>query len=417
MTLRLGALFAIMVLTGCTIDIGQGSQFAGQRCFQETDCVEGLICHERVCTPQVGSSGSGDNNATDGPDFGNNSFNGQNSGVVDGGPPTLDVAQSDSGEGCVLGHRRCVSDLTYEICIGVGEGTEYRRSQCASGEICDEGRCIEIEPSCQDGEYCASGCDTDGEFCNSDCECQPFNPSLCEFQNQPCDEEGQFVNGYYCVSFDGQSQPRCWGVCSVNAQDPDATCPDPNSVCAFGADEENGLCMTTCSTDPATGQSTGCGAEDLGCLSIDVSLGDGICAPINDDNELNDRCDPNNFFDCDEGLVCINSGGGPTGRCRESCRPFAWSGMGTDCEAGHCLPFSDDFGICADDNMSSDGESCTPQFTACGEDAVACYPSGGVGSNECSRLCRLAEGDLDCPDPASNCIQYDPQQDELGVCN
>ena len=126
-------------------------------------------------------------------------------------------------------------------------------------------------------------------------------------------------------------------------------------------------------------------------------------------------CDENQFFDCEEGAICIDLGGPQGGRCREACRPFEFVGSPmTDCDAGHCIAFSSDLGICRPDNMSVEGEACNQQFTTCNDDAVGCYGGFG-GGTQCQRLCRLSEGDLDCVNNA-NCEQFDPQQNEIGTC-
>ena len=92
------------------------------------------------------------------------------------------------------------------------------------------------------------------------------------------------------------------------------------------------------------------------------------------------------------------------------------TGMGSDCDQGHCLPFSASLGVCFNDNNSTQGESCAPRQTACNEDAVGCYDAGGGA--ECLRLCRQDQGDFDCfgLNQPSTCTSFDPQQTELGIC-
>lgn len=460
MKLRLGAILASTLLfAACTVDIGNGSQLAGQTCFQESDCSQGLTCVERVCRPNLGGGITPDEDAGGGDanNIANNTTNNANNVTPDGGPP--DIGPTDTGPGCQEGRRRCVDSRTYEVCVEVQPGvTRFREVPCQDGQRCEDGSCTggmmcrdvdgdgfgdgcPLGPDCDDGnpnanpderEDCGTpfdddcdgqaneGCDgccpmgcNDDEFCSADCACEPYDPQICEFQNQPCSNEGAFQNGYGCFSFGGTAELRCWGICQINADDPDATCPDPDSACAFDAgDGENGICMTTCD-ETANGQNT-CGPADLGCLNLDIGDGDGICAPVNTDNGRNDRCNADTFFDCDEGLVCLNFQGGNRGRCREACRPFALNGNQTDCDQGHCLPFSAGFGVCFQDNMFDEGENCNPPQSACGDDAVGCYPNFS-GQTECQRLCRLDEGDVDCRGN-DDCTQFDMQQEELGVC-
>ncbi len=461
MTLRHGALLAITVLfTACGVDIGGGSQLAGQRCFQESDCADGLVCRERVCTPQLGSRPPTDDAGTSDDASGNNDNSGTNNAnnnLPDGGLP--DFGDPDFGQNCAIGDRRCISSRAYEVCVELEGGiSRYRDVACEDNQRCEDGRCFGDEmcrdidgdgygdgcrlgPDCDDGNptvnpgaredcetpfdddcdgrenegcngCCPMGCGAD-EFCNTDCVCQDYEPDVCEYQNQPCTNEGSFSNGFGCFSFGGTAEPKCWGICQLNADDPDATCPGENSVCAFDAgDGQNGICMSVCD-ESANGRNT-CGPPDLGCLNLDFDAGEGVCAPINPDNQRDERCDAETFFDCDEGLVCLSFQGGDRGRCQEACRPFARPGMQTDCQLGHCLPFSADFGVCFQDNMGSEGDTCSQPQTACNEDAVGCYPTA-QGQTECQRLCRLDEDDDDCQGNDS-CTQFDPQQQELGVC-
>ncbi len=447
----LAALFTLFTWSGCSVDIGDGSQLAGQSCFQESDCADGLTCSERVCVPFYGSrpNDSG-NNANNNPDM-----------FPDGGPRP-DMGPIDSGPDvrppCLPGERRCASTSVVEHCL---IDSIIREEVCPDNAVCEGGDCVPVGPDCRDNdgdgygagcprgadcndgdprinpgapERCSNrsddncngqineGCDPNGccvggcgpeAFCTAECACQPFDPGICEYQNQPCAFEGDFENGFYCVAFSPNDEPRCWGICDINAANPDATCPDPNSVCAFDAgDGQAGICMSACGTGPS-GMNNSCGEPGLGCLNLDIDLGDGICVPINADNGRGQMCDSDYFFDCDEGLICLQ-GGGNRGRCREACRPFFYSGMGTDCDQGHCLAFSEDLGVCFNDNNSREGETCAPAQSACNADAVGCYDAGD--GQECLRICRLDAGDSDCFGANQSCTSFDPQQTELGIC-
>lgn len=456
MQLRIGAFFASLLLAGCGVDIGGGSQFAGQRCFQDSDCAGGLSCVERVCTPTFGGGPLDPDAGNNTPNNVSNNENNQPPNNVDNNRPDP-VDMGPDPRPCAPGERRCLSEGIAQICF---EDGSIREEECAPDEFCEDGFCLDASPECRDNdrdgygrgcrrgedcndrdplinpgmpEFCGNrlddncdgaidercppdGCCPNGcapnEFCTDACVCQPFDQTVCQFQNQPCVNEGEFFNGYFCVAFTPGQEPRCWGICQINADDPDATCPDPTSVCAFDSgDGQNGICASTCDAD-AAGQRA-CD-QGLGCLQIEtLTSDDGICVPTNEDNQVGDFCDPDNIFDCADGLVCIQGFGG-RGRCREACRPFANGGMGTDCDQGHCLPFSEGFGVCFPDNMSTEGENCGPQFTACNADAVGCYDAGG--SQQCLRLCRLSQGNDDCADPNQGCNQIDMNQTEIGVC-
>jgi len=264
------------------------------------------------------------------------------------------------------------------------------------------------------GTCCPMGCGAN-EFCTTECQCVPYDPLVCAHQNQPCRQEGDFANGFYCFSFDGISESRCWGICDVNAADPNATCPDPNSVCAFDAgDGQNGICMGGCRKDPNGGSDC---APDMGCMHLDVDGADGVCTPTNPANGRMQSCNADSLWDCSEGNVCIDLMGNGTGRCREACRPFFWgtAGSATDCDEGHCLALGSDIGICFQDNMSQEGESCQPQFTMCNDDAVACYPAGQFDGT-CYRLCRLDQGNLDCANNQTCSDQFGDPESDVGVC-
>lgn len=461
LTHLIAPLFALLTLAGCSLDIGDGSQLSGQRCFQDSDCGNGLVCNQRVCVASFGSSSGPDdmggtsNNPTNNV---SNTPNNENNTPINNPINNINNVDPDMGPPCDPGERRCLGAEIVQVCLPDGQILE---EVCADGWFCEGGECQPPPDECRDNDgdgygpgcprgfdcddtnprtnpgmaescftsaddncngqvnegcdpngCCPGGCN-DNEFCSQDCVCQDYDPAVCEFQNQPCLFEGDFENGFYCINFNPNSdQPRCWGLCDINAPDPDATCPEPGSVCAFdGGDGQNGICMSPCGTS-ANGQVTGCDAG-LGCINLDVGQGDGICVPTNPENGRGERCDADYFFDCDSGLICLQ-GFGNNGRCREACRPFYWDGSNTDCDQGHCLAFSADLGVCFADNMSTEGQQCGPPQSACNEDAVGCYDLGA--GQECAKICRLDEGDADCDGVADDCTSFDPQQTELGIC-
>ncbi len=455
----------------CSVDIGQGSQLSGQRCFQESDCAGGLTCLERSCVPLVTGANrpdrdaggdDGSNNGVDNNGVNNGFNNPTNNGVDNNGVNNGFNNPTNNQSECRPTARRCISEVSYQECVSTDRGDFFETRRCPDGLFCEAGECVDpqtctdadgdqygigcrLGPDCDDNnpsvfpnrpEQCGNGlddncnggidegCDTDGccpggcgmsEFCTTECACVPYDPLVCEYQSQPCAQEGAFFNDFYCISIDGFSQPRCWGVCDVNADDPSSTCPDPNSVCAFDSgDGQNGLCFGSCGI--ADDGSYSCPTE-LGCLLIDVDDGPGICTPTNTANGPGDQCNPDSFWDCQDGYVCVDIQGNGRGRCRQACRPFEHGGantFGTDCFEGHCLPFSSALGICFRDNQSSvEGEQCQPQYTMCNDDALVCYPSGQFGG-ECYRTCRPSEGDVDCG-PMGFCESQDPEND-IGLC-
>lgn len=439
---RVASVCMILFFTSCGVDIQPGSQLAGQRCFFPSDCATGLTCYQRTCTPIAGTSQNNTNNQ-------NNQNNISDAGTdVTEFDVTFDIG-IDLGGNCDDGQRLCVNESTRAICID----EEWIIDPCGQGEFCAQGDCVDVnmctdrdgdgygngcergadcddrDPNVNPGERencntpyddncnmrvnedcelcCPGGCN-DNEFCNATCACEPFDPDICVAQNQPCNDEGAFNNGFFCFSVDGASTPRCYGICDKLSANPAATCPEPGSVCTFGGDQQ-GICFSGCNF------TQGCGEPGMGCLPYGSSPTDGMCIPTTN-NQLGQPCNPDQFFDCAEGALCVDFGGPAGPRCQPACRPFEFTpGPGTDCGMGqHCLGFSSDIGLCRDDNNSFEGDQCSPQFTTCNADAVGCYPGGGPGAS-CQRLCRLAEGDRDC-DNNWTCFQFDQQQDEIGVC-
>jgi hypothetical protein len=439
------ATLTTLLFSACGVDISPGSQFAGQTCFSDGDCREGLICVSRICTP----TGSGGGGTTDAGNNGNNAVtdggnvNNANNVLPDGG------ILPDQGEACELGDVRCVDDQRRAECIETESGPRFVSFACPADTACDEGRCVgdfpcmdqdgdgygdgcpagpdcedrvasinpgveescatpfddncngEAQEGCPVGGCCPNGC-ADSEFCNAQCQCQTFDPEVCQFQNQPCTNPDQFTNNLFCAEIgDGF---RCVGICDQRAPDPAATCPEPNSVCAFG-DDVSGVCLSGCDPD------IGCGEPGLGCLPVSGSALGGMCIPSNM-NPLGSSCSADIFFDCAPGLLCVDFEGNGQGQCEEACRPFGTDT--TDCRAGNfCLPFSAEIGLCVPDSGANEGDTCMGEGLTCGDDAVGCYPAG-FGGTRCQRLCRLQEGDVDCP--TGRCRQFAMDQNVLGVC-
>jgi hypothetical protein len=412
--LALSALFA-----ACSFDTNPGSSFAGQTCFEESDCAAGLTCRERRCRPISGEQPT---------DAGLDSVEEDTS---EEDTTEEDTTQNDTSEECTQFDTRCGEDGGLEIC---GRDGRWSDSECPGGTTCQDGECIgdttctdsdgdgyfggEGCPDCNDNdrninpgaeedcetpvddncngainegcetECCPGGC-ADNEVC-SVCECVEYDPGLCTTTGQPCDEPGQFVNGFFC-SEDFFDQPRCVGVCDTTAEDPDSTCPQEGTVCSFGQDGNQGICLEGCFLD------RGCSTPGFGCLPVGDTQADGICVPTDENNKIGDPCDPNQTFACEAGAFCINLGQGQA-TCQQACRPFE-DENGTDCDSGHCFPFSPTLGVCQEDaTVNNDGTCTQPQnaFRPCEEDATICVNTGGFGGSRCFDMCRVELGNADC---------------------
>lgn len=388
---------------GCSFDIEPGSQLAGQKCNSDDDCAEGLVCSERICRATAGESPW-----SSGPD----------AGEPDGGQPDSDHPPPPNvGTQCEPGERRCNSEDVYAVCETDPRHPDsqpgWQSYHCADDEICAQGRCVD---RCDEGQQfdpdtgecisvtepcCAGGC-ADDEICH-DCSCVSYNPNICEYQDQPCDSPGELMGRFYCIDYDGLTQPRCMGICDPQAPDPNATCPGPHSYCAFEDDNAfEGICMTSCAIDDP------CADDNMSCIYIDGTPGDGVCYPSTGTGEVGDLCDPQDPFSCAGEALCIE------GTCMQSCRPFEQSE--TDCNDGYCAPFDANMGVCIED--ASDGQGgCMMEGGTCGEDATGCYPSDEPGTQlQCYEFCRLEEETKDCSDDDHACHRFDQQNEVLGFC-
>lgn len=413
---------------GCGDEIEAGDQRPGQRCGTTSDCLPGLICSERRCVPTAdrpADAGPTDTDAESGPDTGD---------------------REETGAACEVGTRTCAGERTVRVCRD-GRFVEEPCPRDGGQWVCRGGRCVPDRP-CQDsdgdgyGEFCEAGpdCDDDdasinpgamercdtpvddncdgnvnesctsccgsgcgmGQFCDS-CSCTSYDADRCEHQLQPCDRRGR-SNGYFCSDF-GNGPSRCLRPCDESSEDPTSNCTTPNSACVFG-DGDRGVCLNGCTLEQ------GCGLDGLGCLPYDANR-EGICVPVEPDNEIGDRCGSDSVLNCEAGALCVEDQNG-VDRCAEACRPFAESGE-TDCSSGHCVPVSDRVGICRSDTGQGLGDPCGAEETACGEDAVVCLPDGAEQLC-CQELCRLDEGNADCR-AGRECVDARPDSDgDVGVC-
>ena len=415
----------VLILSGCGLDIQEGSQFSGQECFENSDCVSGLVCSQRRCRPVATGQQDLDAGPTEDADPDDTGPR-----LDTGLPPDTDLPE------CTEGARRCASETAAEVCLN----GQWTRRSCDSSidEVCQDGYCMsdtgvcqpgqsiclndetvgfctgnswDIVEVCQDGQTCADatciddpsdccpgGCGS-GEICDA-CTCQEYDIDVCQFQDQPCNQEEQISNNYVCARYGDQSQLRCFGICNTGAADPDASCPGTGERVCLNQDEgPNGLCMSACTIDD------GCADSRMGCLYYDVGPGDGLCIPVSDTGELGDSCDGFDTFSCTGSNMCIQD------TCVQSCRPF--TDGDTDCGDGYCLAFDSNLGMCTPSSELPNG-GCNQQGTTCNGDATGCFP-GGFGAVQCYDFCRLSLGDSDCSS-GETCWQYEAEQTQLGIC-
>lgn len=442
------AALAMAWLSGCGADINPGGQFIGQRCYSGSDCAQGLACRDRICvatTDFIGTQGDMSGDMTR-PDL----DPGVDMDRPDQTPP------QDMSVGCQVGQRTCRSERVFTECVASPDGGILRTRTCPEQTSCQNGRCIsacqdadgdgffancepfdcddttgrvnpgrsercndgidnncnmQIDEGCQMG-CCEGGC-PDGTFC-SQCACQPFDPNICTAQDQPCFNEGSFDNGFACADIFQTGQPRCVGICQLGGLDPNTSCPQPNTICAFetGQGQGQGICLSGCSFNQ------GCGSNTQGCLPFDNPSTDGICVPANPGAPIGSPCNVDDAFSCASGAICIESTTQPNGAgiCTQACRPFRFASGASDCDAGrYCQPLSAEVGICVRDNGLKEGETCRAFNTVCSEDSVGCFPTAD-GRQRCQRLCRLDRGASDCVMPMTRCRQFSQDQDGIGVC-
>jgi hypothetical protein len=457
--MRFSTIFVLAITLSqwaCSSPVESGNQLAGQECFLTSDCAQGLACFERRCI-SVGTLNPNNNpNNTNPNNINPNNINPNNINPNNINPNNLvpNNEPNNTPVSCIIGESSCVDEFALRVCVPGedGQGT-YVLQRCDS---CIDGRCVSPEEcvdrdgdgygigrcdgpqdcddtnpfvhpdrpedcntpyddncngrrneNCEVATCCPNGC-PDGSFCDATCACLPFDPEICQYQNQPCSEEGSFNSDFACASL-GDEPPRCYGICQLLADDPNSTCPEPNSICTFG-ESEFGICLSECAIGSV------CGTPELGCLPYGSSDQGGVCIPSDPTGTIGSRCSPNDSFPCESGAICIPSNNNPNvGRCEQACRPFEYANAsGTDCDTGHCLPFSPEIGVCVRDNLRSEGEICQAIGTTCNQDAVGCFPSF-AGNARCQRLCRLDAGATDCT-PGTFCQQFDPEQTEIGVC-
>ena len=260
-------------------------------------------------------------------------------------------------------------------------------------------------------EECCDPGDCGDEAICVECSCQEAPEDECLFQNQPCDPFQAGSNGtYQCIDFSGGADGICYGACALNARDPDSTCPEPGSICAFEFDFGEGVCLLRC--DPLT--QTGC-FEGQGCIAIRDTGG---CVPVGE-GELGEPCDPEEgIFDvCQAGLICTEIDQFGT-TCERLCHPFATvDNLPPLCTDGRaCFSFDTDFGLCFESLDQPEGSECDRRDGGrmCSDD-VMCSPAGR-GRFACQRLCRFERGDGDCENGGECETNRFLDSDEIGLC-
>jgi hypothetical protein len=329
---------------GC-IELTRGGSLAGQACFVDDDCAAGLRCIERNCRTEGGEPADAgrDIAATDIEDAAGNGRD-----IYSGDAEEKDSSGLDVGERDVL--------------------------------FADVG----VDASC-----CAGGCG-EGMVC-SECRCEPVELGPCRSQGQLCDEVEEWDSDYYCMYITDDRPGHCVGKCNGDLYDSDVTCPDSGSVCnpLELPMSSYSFCRSPCTIE------AGCEAPGFGCMPISHESYEGVCLPINENNQIGEACE--GTLDCAEGSICMG------GKCLEACDAFALrDDAGSDCDQGHCVPITRHLGMCRPDvSPAREGEECTDEQIAypCSDDALVCLPVSRGNINRCVRTCRLgSDGDEDCPD-------------------
>ena len=130
-----------------------------------------------------------------------------------------------------------------------------------------------------------------------------------------------------------------------------------------------------------------------------------------DEGGNGDPCDDET--ECMDGSSCVPGADGGS-VCAASCVPF--DGI-EDCGNGwFCLSLMENEGRCypPTDSGAAYDEDCAPAGNACAEDLVC--NAFAPGSVFCVALCRLSQGDADCPDTYSCLPVFMEMSDEVGSC-
>ncbi|TXD35883.1 hypothetical protein FRC98_14525 [Lujinxingia vulgaris] len=390
----------MLALSGCGIDFEARQQLPGQECRFDQDCVEGLVCTQRRCRPMSSLDADlpdSDLPDADTPDTDLPDADTPDSDLPDSFEPDTDIIPGT----CDEGDRACADEQTALRCDAAPDGqTAWVPVHCVENEFCaeDRGECLPREqaPCCEDG--CG-----DDQICN-ECQCIDIDPEVCNFQDQPCEVEGQVANGFICTNFEGNGELTCLGICNGDRSNPSSSCPAPNTHCYLEEGQPNGVCLSNCE------QGARCATDDMTCVAYEHDGGFGLCVPTSDDEEIGEECDEDEPFSCADGGLCVQ------GICRASCRPFGGYG---DCEGEDvCLPAGPNTGVCVDPGPNANtsaNDACDTSSAICGGDALVCAEAGFTPNADgvCLQICRLNAND--CAD-GSPCFPSGDENEEIGIC-
>ena len=306
----------------------------------------------------------------------------------DNNPCSLDVCNGDGG---------CAHEA-------LSEGECLDGDACTIGDHCEEGNCVGLPITCDDGDLCTA------DFCDGLGGCTTeFNTATCD-DGDPCTVNDTCSDGQcggYAVDCDCSVDADCLGLedgdlcngtlvcdtaklpylCQV-AQDTVVECPAPEegpdaiclkSVCAA----ESGACSLV-----PDHEGFSCNDGDL--CTIGDQCVEGVCTPgvapnCNDGNLCtDDSCDPDagcvhsdNIAPCEDGELCT---------------------IGDTCADGACLsggPLAcDDGDLCNGEESCVPGKGCTPGIPLSCNDGDPCN-----GNETCDPTVGCQAGDaLQCDD-------------------
>jgi hypothetical protein len=242
-------------------------------------------------------------------------------GAVDGGQ---DLGPCPSGQVCLAG--RC-----YDECSG--------NAECASTEMCEEGRCIPRTTPRPDGGPMDTGppdpCD--GVTCEGTEMCHPVGGVCVECLGMTCAASAPICDLAYgtCTAFD----PRECAPCNIDDDCVDPTTMDDFGDCVMRESYFEKVCLQPCSdtTDCLPGLDCGpdghCAPRVGSCAGYVASLDSKPCTMDEDCVPLGALPAPNQ---CE--LSAVMDGGTPMGVCRQPCGIPSDCTTGTECIRGFCVP-------------------------------------------------------------------------------
>ena len=333
----------------------------------------------------------------------------------------------DCTDACTGGATICGADTDLLACEMQPTGCyDWSAEDCDSGEICDDGDCIEeCTDQCSGG---ATQCGSDGiQLCQQQADgCYDWSDSIDCPDNTACDD-GQCVSD--CTDqCDNEGDTTCDGttafqVCQYQADGcldwaASLSCPDATEC-------DDGECVADCPDE--------CTAGDTTCD------GDSVQVCHEDANGCTSWTDS---VDCSDGLTCSD------GQCVEDCSDQCTDGA-TRCagngielceeQTNGCLDWSGPFG-CPDNSQCDGGECVSLDEDDCSPDNPdGLCPEGEIcDDGECiDENCSSENPDGFCPageicdggecidDPMCNCAddevcvdgQCHPEEDECSTAN